>query len=47
MFLANLKTNGNNITFDTIMAIKAVFILELKIRYDPINAATPRPTFNP
>jgi hypothetical protein len=29
------------------MAIKAVFILELKIRYDIINAATPRATFNP
>ena len=41
------ETNGNNIIFDTIMAIKAVSILELKIRYDIINAATPRATFNP
>ncbi len=46
MFLDHLRTKGNKIMLEIIMAIKATFILELKIRYEITKAATPSATFN-
>ncbi len=47
MFLANRNTKGNKIIFAIIIEIKAVFILELKITNEVINAATLSATFSP
>ncbi len=47
MFLANRRTKGNKTIFAIIIEIKAVFILELKITNEVINAATLSATFSP
>jgi hypothetical protein len=47
IFLDQRKTYGNRTTFEAIMAIKAIFKLDLKIRYEITNAATPSATFKP
>jgi hypothetical protein len=47
MFLANRKTIGNKTILAIIIEIKAVFILELKITKEVINAATLMATFRP
>lgn len=46
MFLDHLNIKGNKTTLDIIIAMKAVFILELQIRNEMINDAIPSATFN-
>jgi hypothetical protein len=45
MFLDHRKTNGNKRILATRMAMKEVFMLDSKIRYDTIKVAILSPTF--
>lgn len=47
MFLDPRKTKGNETIIATIIAIKAVFRLEPKIKKEIIKAAIPIATFRP